>query len=400
MKGSALYTFLNLQYAAGMDVLVVAGEASGDQHAAALVSALKNRVPAIRFFGMGGPKLAAEGVEILFESSEISVMGIVEVLPKLRRILRVLAALEATARDRRPDFAILVDVPDFNLRLAARLKKLGIRVVSYVAPTVWAWRQGRTRTIARDVELLICILPFEEAFLRDRGVNAHYVGHPLLDALPAVAPESEFRRRLGLLVDAPTVAILPGSRLSEISRMVPTLVEVCRRLHTKHPFAQFVIPVAPGLSRERLAEYFEGSGISPTWVEGRAPEVVGASTVAVVASGTATLEAGLMRRPLVAVYRLNSLSYWIGRALVKIPFFCLVNLLLDRQVVPEFLQSELTPEAVERAVLELWEGEKREACLRGLDELRQVLGASGASDRAAELILSTMAPGAAPLPSC
>lgn len=371
-----------------MEVLVVAGEASGDQHAADLVAALKRKDPTLGFFGMGGPKLAAQGVELVHGAHEISVMGFVEVLPKVPRILKVMGDLEAAAAARKPACAILVDIPDFNLRLAKRLKKLGIPVVYFVSPMVWAWREGRTKTIAKLVDRMLCILPFEEPFLRERGVDAKYVGSPVLDQVPALALPETFRAALGLDAARPVLAVLPGSRRSEISRILPTLVEVCRRVQAQRPGIQLVIPVAPGLPRELLAAHFEGTNLTPIFIEGRAPEVVGASDVAVVASGTATLEAGLMRRPLVAVYRVAALNYFIGRLFVRIPFFCLVNLLAKKRVVPELLQGDMTPERIVTELDALWSGPAREACLTGLDEMRAVLGPPGAAERAADEVLS------------
>lgn len=374
-----------------MDVLVVAGEASGDQHAADVVAALQAKRSDLRFFGMGGPKLAARGVELIHGAHEISVMGIVEVLPKVPRIWRVLQDLVKAAHARRPAVALLVDVPDFNLRLAKQLKRLGVPVAYYVAPMVWAWREGRTKTIAQRVDELFCILPFEEKFLRERGVPATYVGNPVLDQLPAQAPPETFRRALGLDAARPTLAVLPGSRRSEIRRLGDTLRDIARRVAAEQPGVQVVVPVAPGLPRELVAAAF--SGVEVTFVEGRAAEVVGASDVALVASGTATLEAGLMRRPLVAVYRVSPVSYWIGRALVRIPFFCLVNLLAEKKVVPEFLQGDFTVDAVVQALGPLWSGPEREACLAGLDELRAKLGAPGAAGRVADGVLRLARPG-------
>lgn len=373
-----------------MDVLVVAGEASGDHHAADVVAALRRKRPDLRFFGMGGPRLAAQGVELVHGAHELSVMGLVEVLPKIPRIWRVLGDLVRAAARRRPACALLVDVPDFNLRLAKRLKKLGVPVVGYVSPMVWAWREGRTKTIAQRYDQLLCILPFEEPFLRERGVNAMYVGNPVLDQVPDVAEPAVFRRALGLAEDAPVLAVLPGSRRGEILRILPTLVDVCRRVRAQRPNVQLVVPVAPGLPRELLARPFEGTELSPVLVDGRAPEVVGAGDVAVVASGTATLEAGLLRRPMVVVYRLNPITYAVGRLLVKIPFFSLVNLLAGKRVVPELLQGDFTAERVVQELDPLWEGPRRDACLAGLDEVRAVLGPKGASERAADAVLARL----------
>ncbi len=376
-----------------MDVLVVAGEASGDQHAADLVAALKAKRPELRFFGMGGPRLAAQGVELVHGAHEISVMGIAEVVPKLPRILAVLKNLERAAMARRPACAILVDVPDFNLRLAKRLKALKVPIAYYVSPMVWAWRPGRTKAMARLIDHLLCILPFEEKFLRDRGVRATYVGSPVLEQVPPVAPPALFRAALGLDDGRPVLAVLPGSRRSEIARILPTLVEVARRLSATHAGLQVAVPVAPGLPRELVARPFEGSGVTPVLIDGRAPEVVGACDVAVVASGTATLEAGLMRRPLVAVYRVAPTSYFVGKLMVKLPFFCLVNLLAGKRVVPELLQADMSADRIVAEVEPLWAGPAREALLAGLDEVRASLGPPGAAARAAEAVLALTARG-------
>lgn len=368
-----------------MDVLVVAGEASGDQHAADAVAAMKRRDPSLRFFGMGGPRLAAQGVDLVHGAHEISVMGLVEVLPKVPRILTVLDDLVRAVEQRRPSVALLVDVPDFNLRLAKRLKALGVPTVGYVAPMAWAWREGRTRVIARRYDRLLCILPFEEPFFRARGVAATWVGNPVLDQLPPVAEPPHFRRALGLPEDRPVFALLPGSRRSELARLSGTLADVARRVVEDRPGTQVVIPVAPGLPRELVSQAF--AGLDVHLVDGRAPEVVGASEVALVASGTATLEAGLMRRPLVAVYRMNALTHAIGRRLVKVPHFCLVNLIAGRQVVPELLQGDFETGRVLRELAPLWSGPAREACLQGLDEVREKLGGPGAADRVAAATL-------------
>lgn len=370
-----------------MDVLVVAGEASGDQHAADVVAALKKLRPELRFFGMGGPKLAAQGVELVHGAHEISVMGIVEVLPKVPRIWQVLNELEAAAKARKPAVALLIDVPDFNLRLAKRLKKLNVPIAYYVAPMAWAWRESRTKTIAERVDHLMCILPFEEEFFRTRGVNATYVGNPTLDQVPPQAPPSEFREALGLEIEGPVFAVLPGSRRSEISRLGPTLAAVAAKVIAQRPGTRVVVPVAPGLPRDFVSAPFTAAGVTPILIDGRAAEVVGACDVALVASGTATLEAGLMRRPLVAVYRVNALSYAVGKLLVRIPFFCLVNLLVGKKVVPELLQGDMTVERIVAELEPLWSGPAREECLAGLDLLREKLGAGGAAERVAKTVI-------------
>jgi lipid-A-disaccharide synthase len=373
-------------------ILVVCGEASGDAHASELVAALQARRPELTFFGMGGSRLQARGVELLYGAHEVSVMGITEVLPKIPRILQVMRGLAEAAAERRPACAILVDIPDFNLRLAARLKALGIPVVYYVSPMIWAWRRGRVKTIARLVDRMLCILPFEEAFYRDAGVSARYVGSPVVEQVPAPASAGEFRQRLGL-APGPTLALLPGSRMSEIRRILPAMVGAARTLVQERPGLQVVVPVAPTVPRAEILQRFEGSGVTPVLVEGRAPEVVGASDAAIVASGTAVLEAGLMQRPLVVVYRVSLVTYWVGRMLLKVAHVALVNLLAGRRLVPELLQGDMTPERIAGEVRKVWlPGAPREQMLQGLAEVRGTLGSEGAAQRAAEAVLELLPP--------
>ncbi len=381
-RAGALYTIALVK---PPSVLVVAGEASGDGHGADVVRELQLRRSDVTFFGMGGPKLRAAGVELIHGSHEISVMGIAEVIPKIPRILKVLGDLERAAKERQPQVALLIDVPDFNLRLAERLKALGIPIVYFVAPMVWAWREGRAKRIGTLVDELCCILPFEEAFLRERGVNATYVGSPVLDQVPALAEPAVFRRALGLDERRPVLAVLPGSRRSEIARLGSLMRDVAKQVATTKPDLQVVVPVAPGLPKELVQQAFDG--VDVTLIDGRAPEVVGACDVGLVASGTATLEAGLMRRPFVTIYRVSPLTYAVGRALVRIPFFSLVNLLAKRRVVPELLQGEVTVPRVVQELEQLWgAGPAREACLAGLDAVRASLGPGGAARRVAERV--------------
>ncbi|HVE87729.1 MAG TPA: lipid-A-disaccharide synthase [Myxococcales bacterium] len=375
-------------------ILVVAGEASGDQHAAAVVREIRRRMPEARFFGMGGARLAAEGVDLIYRAEEISVMGVVEVLPKLRRILKVMEGLERAAARRRPACALLVDVPDFNLRLARALKRMGVKVAYYVSPMIWAWRPGRVHQVGARVDRMLCILPFEVPFYRRAGVSAEYVGSPVLEHVPPPAPAPELRRRLGLSPEAPALALLPGSRMSEIRRIAPALAEAGAALRAKRPGLQLVVPVAPGLPEGAVREAFAAVPGGVALVAGRAPEVVGAGDVAVVASGTAVLEAGLMERPLVVVYRVAPLTGLLGRMLLKVRHVSLVNLLAGREVVPELLQGDFTAARVVAEVERLWgSAQAREQMLAGLREVRAALagpaGANGpgASARAAAAVV-------------
>ena len=373
------------------NIMMVAGEASGDVHAAALLRALKERIPGLTAFGMGGPRLKEAGLEALFDASEISVMGLVEVLPKLLGILRVLRALGREASIRRPDLAVLVDVPDFNLRLAKRLKKLGIPVVYYVSPMVWASRPWRVRTIRRRVDTMLCILPFEEPWLKARGVEAQYVGNPVLDALPPPGGMEAFRAKLGLEPSRRTLAVVPGSRPSEIGRVLPVMCEALQRILSSHPKLQLVVPRAPSLPDGFLEGIFGRFGLSPVIVDGRVCDVVGASDAAIVCSGTAALEAGLMARPFVVVYRVNWLSALVFRVIRTVRFISLVNLLAGREIVPELFQRDCTPERIEREILAYLDDPERSGCVvSGLLEVRKTLGSAGASGRAADAVAGVL----------
>ncbi len=373
------------------EILIVAGEASADLHAARALEELRRLRPEVRAFGVGGPRLREAGLEALAPAEDISVMGFAEVIPRLPRILGILRALRRAAAERRPRAALLVDLPDFNLRLATKLKKLGIPVVYYVSPTIWAWRPGRAKKIAKVVDRMLCILPFEERFYEGTGVSARFVGHPLAERPPPGSPQ-RYREELGLPAARTTVALVPGSRPSELRRIFPAMLLAAERIRAVHADAQFVVPVAPTLAREQLAPYLAGHGtIEVKLVDGRTEEVVGASDAALVKSGTSTLETALMLRPMVVVYRLSWLSYLVGRLLVRIAHFALVNILAGRGLVPELLQREANPERM-AAEIERLLGDRvaREAQLQGLREVRASLGEPGAARRVAEEVARAM----------
>lgn len=374
-------------------ILVVAGEASGDQHAAAVVREIRRRAPEVRFFGMGGTRLAAEHVDLLYRAEEISVMGLTEVLPKLRRILKVMEGLERAARRRRPACALLVDVPDFNLRLARSLKRMGVKVAYYVSPMIWAWRPGRVEQIAARVDRMLCILPFEERFYEGTGVSARFVGHPLLER-PPPGPPAAYRAALGLAPGRTTVALVPGSRPSELRRIFPGMLDAAELIRARRPDAQFVVPVAPTLSEQALRPYLaRHATLEVKLAPGRVDEAVGAADAALVKSGTSVLETALMLRPMVVVYRLSWLTYLVGRLFVRLAHFALVNLLAGRTLVPELLQRQATPERMAQELLPLLDdGAARAAQLDGLAEVRSSLGAPGAPRRVAEELLTHLEP--------
>ncbi|HEU4383322.1 MAG TPA: lipid-A-disaccharide synthase [Anaeromyxobacteraceae bacterium] len=374
------------------EILIVAAEASADLLAARALGELRRLRPGLQAFGLGGPRLREAGLETLHAAEEINVMGFAEVLPRLPRILAILRGLAAAAEARRPAAALLVDSPDFNLRLAKRLKRLGVKVVYYVSPMIWAWRPGRARQIAGLVDRMLCILPFEERLYQGTGVRARFVGHPLAER-PLPGPAAAYRAALGLPAGRTTVALLPGSRAPEVKRIFPAMLEAAERIRERHPDAQFVVPVAPTLHQESLEPFLASHAALPvTLVAGHAEEAVGAADAALVKSGTSTLETALMRRPMVVVYRMAWLSYLLAKLLVRVAHFALVNVLAGRRLVPELLQREASPQRMADEVERLLaDPAAREAQLRGLDEVRGSLGGPGAARRVAEEIVGVLA---------
>jgi lipid-A-disaccharide synthase len=375
------------------DVLIVAAEASADLHAARALEELLRLRPDVRAFGLGGPRLRAAGIEALYDAEELSVMGFAEVLPRIPRILAILRGLREAAARRRPAVALLVDSPDFNLRLAKHLKRQGVKVVYYVSPMIWAWRQGRAREIARRVDRMLCILPFEERFYEGTGVAARFVGHPLAER-PLPSAQASYRAGLGLAPGRTTVALLPGSRHSELAHIFPAMLEAAEILRARHPDAQFVVPVAPTLREEAVRSHLAAHAtLDVTLVPGQASEAVGASDVAIVKSGTSTLETALMLRPMVVVYKMAWLTFLVGRLFVRMAHFALVNILAGRAVVPELLQGEASPArmAAEAETL-LSDPAARAEQVRGLAEVRRTLGTPGAPLRVAEEVAAFLPP--------
>lgn len=373
------------------EILIVAAEASADLHAARALDELRKIRPGIRAFGVGGPCLRAAGLETLYPAEDLNVMGIAEVLPKIPRILAVLRGMRESAAQRRPAVALLVDSPDFNLRLAKHLKRQGVKVVYYISPMIWAWRRGRARKIARVVDRMLCILPFEERFYEGTGVSARFVGHPFAER-PLPGDTASYQEALGLPAGRTTIALLPGSRRSEIQRIFPAMLEAAERIRRRHPDVQFVVPVAVTLQESALRPALtRHATLDVRLVAGRADEVVGASDAALVKSGTSTLEGALMQRPMVVVYRMAWLSYWVARLLVRMSHFALVNILAGRTVVPELLQQEASPERMAAEIERLLSDPgARRAQLDGLAEVRRSLGEPGAARRVAEEIAGAL----------
>jgi lipid-A-disaccharide synthase len=338
---------------------LVAGEASGDTLGAGLIEALRKQEPGAEFVGMAGPKMIAAGCEPWYRAEEIAVMGFFEVLPHLRRILKLRRDLIARIEQAQVDAFIGIDAPDFNKPAAAALKRAGIKTVQYVSPQVWAWRQGRVGAIREAMDLVLCVLPFEPKFYEAHGVNAKFVGHPLADTIPLEVDKMAARRNLGLPEDKPVLAVLPGSRRSEVSRLAAPFMATAAWLKRERPELSVAVAIASEstavLFREATAGIdLAGAALIPL----RAREVLAAADVVLTASGTASLEALLTKRPMVVAYKMVPLTYWLVRQLgvAKLPYFSLPNLLAGRALVPEFVQGDVRPDVLGPAVLGALDG--------------------------------------------
>ena len=336
-----------------LKLALVAGEASGDLLAGLLLSGLRARWPQARMFGIGGPQMVGQGFEAWWPSDKLAVRGYVEVLRHYREIAGIRRALAERLLRQRPDLFIGVDAPDFNLGLAQRLRAAGLRTVQFVCPSIWAWRAGRVKAIARAVDHVLCLFPFEPEILQRAGVAATFVGHPLADAIPLEPPRAAGRIALGLADSDVVVAVLPGSRRSEIQANGPAFLQAAARMHALRPELRFVLPVAPGLRalvEPLMAQWARLVPIS--LLDGQSHEALAACDVTLIASGTATLEAALFKRPMVIAYRMNALSWQIMKRMRLQPWVGLPNILCREFVVPELLQHDASPQALAAAVMQ------------------------------------------------
>ncbi len=369
-----------------LHLAIVAGEDSGDFHGANLVRALRQKEPGIRISGIGGRLMQEAGVEMVFASERLAVVGILEVLGRLPEIWKGRQSICRHLRRQRPDLLVLIDFPDFNLNLVAPCAgRLGIPIVYYISPQVWAWRRGRIRQINRLVKKILVILPFEEEFYRRQGVEAEYVGHPLLDAFADFSPRPEKTKEN-------TLALVPGSRRGEIKRLLPLMLTAARLYLRRHPGCRFIIPAAPSVDPEFI------SGFIPAGLD-RKVEIVQEPLVrtlekvsaALVASGTATLETALAEVPMIVIYKVNQLSYELGRRLISVPFISLVNLIAGKEIVPELIQHEARPEVVSAAMRRSFDDPRvRAATIRELRRIKSRLGRPGGAGRAVDAILKTL----------
>lgn len=363
----------------GPVIALVAGEASGDQLGGALINELRSSMPGARFVGIGGEQMTSGGLEAWWDASELAVMGLAEVVTHLPRLLRLRRHLRKRLLELRPDVFVGIDAPDFNLGLERKLKRAGLQTVHYVSPSVWAWRRGRVKKIADSTGMVMCLFPFEPAFYDGQGVEARYTGHPMADEIAFDPDPAEARAKLGLDPASPCIALLPGSRGGEVSRLGPPLLDAAALLSQSHAGVQFVAPMATRATRRRFEEALRArDGIDCTVTEGGARLAMAAADLVICASGTAALEAMLTGRPMVVVYRVNALTYLLARGLglLKSEHFSLPNALAGREVVPELEQDEVNAERI-AAEASSWlaDAERRASvmeCFSGLHaQLRQ-----------------------------
>ena len=386
-----------------MKIMLSCGEASGDLYAAALTAELRHRVSSADIFGFGGERLAAAGGELIGDFQGLTVTGLTEALRVLPRSYAMLRRLVAAARERRPDVFVAIDFPDFNFRLMTRLRRLGIPIVYYVSPQLWAWRPGRMETMKQVVDKVLVIFPFEQAIYQRAGVPVEFVGHPLVDIARSTQPRSAFLRDRGLVPEAPTVALLPGSRPNELHRIVPGMAAAVPLIRERVPDVQFVIACAPNLPetmftpllgppksgpQDRRRRDAAGDVSRPVLVHDRSDDVLASCDVVITASGTATVQAALHERPMTVVYKLSPLTYRLGRPFVNVDMYAMPNLVASRRIVPELIQADFTPRRVaDETVSFLTDHEKHVRTREALRHVREALGAHGASGRAAEAIL-------------
>jgi lipid-A-disaccharide synthase len=369
---------------ARLRIALVAGEASGDILGSGLMRAIKARHPDAEFIGIGGPLMEAQGMTSYFPMERLSVMGLVEVLGRLKELLARRKLLVQTLIDEKPDVFIGIDAPDFTLNIELKLRQAGIKTVHYVSPSVWAWRQKRVLKIREGCDLMLTLLPFEARFYEEQGVPVRFVGHPLADTIPLQADQLAARAELGF-GEGPVVALMPGSRGGEVGRLGELFFDAAERLLAARPDIRFVLPCASPQRREQIEHLLQGRALPLTLLDGQSHVALAACNAVLIASGTATLEALLYKRPMVVAYRLAPLTYWILKRMVKSPYVSLPNLLAQRLLVPELLQDAATAEALAQTLLPLLDN--GDAQTAGFDAIHRTLRRD-ASNQAAEAVLN------------
>ena len=372
-----------------MRIMISCGEASGDLYAGALAAALRAQAPEVELFGLGGDRLRAAGATLVGDFAGLTVTGLTEAVRVLPRSYAMYRRLVAAARERKPDVCVVIDFPDFNFRLMAAMRRLGVPVVYYISPQLWAWRPGRMQTMGRFVDKVLVIFPFEAPLYEQAGIPVQHVGHPLVDLVGTTQTRHAFLGGVGLAPEAPTVALLPGSRPNEVQRMVPGLAAAIPLIRSRVPGVQFVVAAAPSLLPDVFDSLTEQGAVL---IPHRADDVLAASDVVVTASGTATVQAALHERPMVVVYRVSPLTYRLGKSFLKVDTFAMPNLVAGRRIVPELIQDDFTPDRVaEETVGLLIDDARRAQTSEALRGVREQLGAPGASARAAAAVLDVAA---------
>ncbi|MFC1867859.1 lipid-A-disaccharide synthase [Thermodesulfobacteriota bacterium] len=374
-------------------VLIVAGEASGDLHGSNLARAMMELNPGVHMQGIGGRKMEAAGVDILIPSSDMAVVGLTEVLSRLSSIIKAYLKLRSLLKNSRTDLLILIDYPDFNINLARTAKHFGVPVLYYISPQVWAWRSGRVRKIARRVNRMAVILPFEKDFYLKTGtkMDVEYVGHPLLDAIPHDLDKLRIKQELGIKDGNPILGILPGSRNEEIRNLLPLMISAAESLLSRYNNLRCVLPVAPTISTELVQSLINKSSLEVLVSPRDIYSTLSVCDLALVASGTATLETAIMEVPMVIAYRVSSISAWIGKIAINVPYVGLVNIIAGEEVVPELLQDEVTPQGLADKALSILENEdKKRAMVKKLRMIKARLGSRGASQRTAKIAMQMM----------
>ncbi len=371
-------------------VVIVAGEASADQHGARLIAQLKQMVPDLKVSGIGGPALQSQGAVLLYPSSDLAIMGVSEAIIKLGKVLKILRGMKRHLARTKPVLLILIDLPDFNFRLGKTAKKMGIKVLYYICPQVWAWRQGRARTMASFVDHLAVVFPFEKEFMARLAPDlpVSFVGYPMFDQ-PPEQPREDIR--LEVPEGKTLVGIVPGSRHSEIRRLLPLHFETARLMQKERDDLCFALPLAPGLSTDDLRPYMDRAPSPLQVLPGGAKEIMGKSRFCLVTSGTASLETALAGCPMVVVYKVSLLNCFLARALLKVDCVAMPNLIAGRIFIPEFLQNDAKPEIIAQTALELMQdGPARKDMIQTLGEIKQSMGGPGASLKTARLACHMM----------
>lgn len=369
-------------------LMIVAGEVSGDSHAAALINALKHLNPALTFSGLGGPKMQAAGVALDEDLTRFAVVGFLEILKHYGEFRRCFDTFLQNVAQRKPAAVILVDYPGFNLRLAGRLKKMGVKVIYYISPQVWAWKENRVRFIKKNVDRMLVLFDFEKKFYADRGVEVDFVGHPLADEVDLTSGREETLLSVGLSPDKFTIGLLPGSRQKEIESLLPAMIDAAQIMHHEDPRFQFLILKAPNLDEKLFKEYLEQKPFMIKLLDGHFHNGLNACDVCVVTSGTATLETALLLKPMVVVYKTSFFTYFLAKALIKIPYIGLVNVVAGKKIVPECIQDDANGQKIADELKKIYKNpaEFDKICAE-LEKVKASLGESGASKRAAENII-------------